>query len=87
MKLFKKMPPFKKGFAVAIHLHPVLCEPVIWPATYTEDGREIKPERLKWQHVVLGYSYEKTKTYAPMVSEHGLISAIFKEIRNGKKTK
>lgn len=70
-----------------MHLHPIALELVTWPATYTEDGREIKPERKKWQHVVLGYSYEKTKNYAPMISEHGLINAIFKEIRNGKTTK
>ncbi len=79
--MIKKRPKFKKGYSVVMHLSPYILEPVVFPATPT------KPERIKYCHKVLGYSYKKQKPYDAVSHEtvDSLLTKLKKELKNGEK--
>jgi hypothetical protein len=64
-------------------MSPWELEPVVFPAT------PMKPERVKWCHKVLGYSYRKQEPFDATKFEtvDSLLNKLRKEISNGKKAK
>lgn len=89
MKLFKKRPKSREGYSIVMHLDPHATEPQVWPATYTSEGIEIKPERIKYMHRILGYSYKKIDPDEIWKSEstENLLKQLNKELKNGQKKK